>query len=183
VAGDAVGCPVVAGPLAGQDALFASGSSWTLATTLDASSICEDLTLTFDYATDGARAGDSGSLSFGEPLQLAWAAYGAPAAEGVFQRVSVDLAHRNPELRFDADVEVSFALVSGQGTLLVDDVEASGATCAAGDASVTIRGPTDVGSGLYDVAVVSAIRTRTYLTCSWDARAALRHRAAIDFLP
>lgn len=184
--GDAVGCPVVGGPFDGAEAAFASSSAWSLSRTLDSSTICEDLTVSFDYGTDGATASDSIAVAFdpgGGPV-VASAAQGSPGPEGLLQRYAVNLAHVDSAVRFDPDVEVRLtADATGGGTLVVDDFEASGATCGSGEAVLTIGDPVDAGGGRFDVSVVASARTRAYVTCAWDDRPDLRDRASIDFLP
>ncbi|MBI2894924.1 MAG: hypothetical protein HYY06_15315 [Deltaproteobacteria bacterium] len=184
--GDPVGCPVAGGPFDGADAVFASSSAWSLSRPLDASTACEDLTVSFAYGTDGATGSDSIGVGFradGGPFVLAWATLGPPGPEGILQRYAVDLAHVDPAVRFDPEVEVEVSANAGGGTVVVDDFEASGATCGPGDAVLAIAGPSDAGGGQYDLTVASQLRTRAYLTCEWDDRAELRDRATIDFVP
>jgi len=181
--GDPTSCP----SLGALDALGASEASWSLSRTIDASAVCEDLTVGFALAGQGALAADTSTLAFdsGAGSVTAWGSLGQPGAAGVYRALTVNLSHRDPAVRFDPTVDVSFALDAATvgATLAVDDLAVSGASCAPGTGVVTAAAPSRVVQGTYDVAVTSSARTRAYVACTWSGRPAPVARAPIDFLP
>jgi hypothetical protein len=181
--GDPTTCP----SLGARDALGASEESWAITRSVDASTVCEDLTVGFALAAQGALAADTATLSVdagGGPAAV-WGSLGQPDAAGIYRTLSVNLSHRDPTVRFDPAVDLSFALGAATvgATVALDDVTVTGASCAAGAGTVTAAAPSRVVLGSYDVAVTSSARTRAYVSCTWSGQPAGSARAPIDFLP
>lgn len=181
--GDPTTCPT----LGARDALGASESSWSITRTIDASTVCEDLTVGFALAAQGALAADTTALSVdtGAGPFIAWGSLGQPDAAGIYRTLSVDLSHRDPNVRFDPAVELAFVVDAATvgATLALDDLAVTGSSCATGAGTVTASAPTRVVVGSYDVDVTSTARTRAYVSCTWAGQAAGAARGPVDFLP
>ncbi|MBI5162211.1 MAG: hypothetical protein HY996_12495 [Micrococcales bacterium] len=185
--GDAVECPVAGGALVGREAIAAETAVWSLAQDVDASAVCEDLTLEFQLAAENALAADTTLVSYdaGAGSLAAWGSLGQPDAAGTLRTIVVNLSHRDPDLRFSPAVglELDVVAATAGARLGIDDLTVSGATCAPGTGVVTAAAPAPAGGGSYDVAVTANARTRAYVACGWGGRPATGDRAAIDFGP
>ncbi|MBI5479777.1 MAG: hypothetical protein HY906_13015 [Deltaproteobacteria bacterium] len=191
-------CPIDEGPLLGTVALEVENAAWSIATTVNASSLCDDVRVGFRHGTRAPNLNERMVLEFnaGAGFAEAFRAERDISPSGTFFDFaqctsttigcSVSLSNLSASAAFNPSLGLRYTLSSNDANreVYLDDVSVAGAVCGSGDAYLTLGPLLDVGGGNYTIEVRSPAQTTAHLVCTWDsASPPVTARARIVFVP
>lgn len=186
-AGDAHGCPG-SSCSAGSEwspAVEADGSSFTMTTNVDASSLDSEVSVCFGVGSTGADASSYLTLSYnhGAGVSEVFRLTGGLGVDGQCREFCVNLSDFDPGVDNSPSLGLEFALHSPVGKIDLYYVRLQGIEFCPADGSVSVDAPVGDGLGNYDftVADTAAGPLMTRLSCTWSPESLPADQREVEF--
>ncbi|MFH1437969.1 MAG: hypothetical protein ABIJ56_19835 [Pseudomonadota bacterium] len=172
------------------DSAGADNDSWTMAQTVDASGLDDDVMLCFEFGDDDSRGDDELHVEFdaGSGWQTAWLQTGNLGPNQTCMGLCADLTQINPAAARNPALAIRFSVsTTDSGNQIdIDNISLSGSVTCDYSASVGIGDISDDGGGSYSFTVTDTGGTPIVaaVVCSWDSPPVpVSDYAVIEFAP
>jgi hypothetical protein len=160
----------------------------SLETSVDASSLDEEVRACFRFGYDGT--GPGGSLVFefdaGNGYEVAWSQQGRLGPNGECREVCVSLSGIDPLVHNHPELGLRFSLDAGSGRIVLYHVSLTGVSrCPATGAEVVLSSLVPAGGGEYGFGCVNvgSSQLTAWTTCWWDPDPDIRAVSRVTFRP